>query len=217
MLPLLSSARVLSALRRLGCYEPRKAGGSHQPISRDTPQGRRTQVLVLGKRQVKRELLKGILDGLGLPKTSSMPRQLAGVKANDGQPSTLSPERQRPLGHGVRPLRPASGSHARPRCLFRRPPRFEAPCDPGPEPKLGRYGEFQGGIAAGGKPHARCCAGRGRGTGAAAAPPAPRARAGRPQSARISVYRRAASRTARALTRSSRESTSVQSSRQPRR
>jgi len=61
MLPLVSSDRVLAALKRLGCYEPRRASGSHQPVCRDTPRGRLTAVVVLGKHEMKRGTLQRVL------------------------------------------------------------------------------------------------------------------------------------------------------------
>jgi predicted RNA binding protein YcfA (HicA-like mRNA interferase family) len=61
MLPLVSSERVLSALRRLGCYEPRRASGSHQPVCRNTERGRLTSVVKLAQHEVKRGTLAAIL------------------------------------------------------------------------------------------------------------------------------------------------------------
>ena len=61
MLPLASSDKVLAALRRLGCYEPRRASGSHQPVCRDTERGRRTSVVKLAQHEIKRGTLAAIL------------------------------------------------------------------------------------------------------------------------------------------------------------
>jgi hypothetical protein len=62
---LINSERALAALLRLGCYLPRRARGSHQPICRDIPEGRVTQVLVLGRNPMRRPTLESLVSGLG--------------------------------------------------------------------------------------------------------------------------------------------------------
>jgi predicted RNA binding protein YcfA (HicA-like mRNA interferase family) len=64
--PLVSSDKARAALVRLGCQFPRRASGSHLFVYRDTPEGRRASVLVLGRREIKRGTLKAMLDGLAI-------------------------------------------------------------------------------------------------------------------------------------------------------
>lgn len=64
MLPLVSSDKALAALRRLECYTPRNANGSHLAVCRDVGGHRLTNVLVLGKHEVKRTTLKSLLVAL---------------------------------------------------------------------------------------------------------------------------------------------------------
>ncbi len=64
-LPLRSSAQVIRALRRLGCYQVPKANGSHSLYKRDLPDGRTVMtVVIVGRQEVPKGTLRRILQEL---------------------------------------------------------------------------------------------------------------------------------------------------------
>ena len=67
-LPLCSSAQVVSALGRLGCYPGKAKSSSHQSFHRRISDGRVvTAPVVLGKKEVPRGTLRSILALLEIP------------------------------------------------------------------------------------------------------------------------------------------------------
>lgn len=67
-LPLCSSNQIVAALERLGAYRGRSGKGSHAPYHRENRDGRTlTAVVVLGRREVPKGTLRGILQGLDIP------------------------------------------------------------------------------------------------------------------------------------------------------
>jgi predicted RNA binding protein YcfA (HicA-like mRNA interferase family) len=63
-LPLVSSEKAYNAFIRLGC-EPTRQKGSHLVLRRDTPSGRKSQVLVMGKHELARGTLRNVIRELG--------------------------------------------------------------------------------------------------------------------------------------------------------
>ncbi len=68
----LSSDQVLNALIRMGCYLPRKARGSHQPVAREVPRGTLTAPVVLGRKEIAVPLLRAILQELQIDESEFM-------------------------------------------------------------------------------------------------------------------------------------------------
>ena len=66
MLPAVSSTKLLTTLLRLGCVLPRPARGSHQVVRRDTGAQRFSTVVVLGQKEVHRDILRANLKQLNL-------------------------------------------------------------------------------------------------------------------------------------------------------
>jgi len=62
-LPLCSSRRIVSALKRLGFNEYLKSPGSHQALVREDADGRkRVAIVPLGKKEIPRGMLRSILE-----------------------------------------------------------------------------------------------------------------------------------------------------------
>ncbi len=68
----LSGDQVVNALLRMGCYLPRKARGSHQPVARETPGGTLTAPVVLGRTGIAVPLLRAILKELQIDEDEFM-------------------------------------------------------------------------------------------------------------------------------------------------
>ncbi len=67
-LPLCSSRQVVAAIERLGAYPGKKKRGSHASYHRRTPDGRiRTGVVILGRKEMPKSTLRGILISLDIP------------------------------------------------------------------------------------------------------------------------------------------------------
>ena len=67
-LPLISSDKVIKALVRLDCSQGSSRTGSHVAYQRRTIDGRvATTVVIVGKREMAKMTLRGILYGLEIP------------------------------------------------------------------------------------------------------------------------------------------------------
>ena len=67
-LPLCSSDQTIAALKRLGAYPGRTKKGSHISFHLQRPGGRiATTVVIMGKRELPKILLRNVLDNLGIP------------------------------------------------------------------------------------------------------------------------------------------------------
>ena len=67
-IPLISSDRVIRAIMRLGCYQGETRRGSHVSYHRRRDDGEiLTTVVIIGKREMARKTLRGILYGLEIP------------------------------------------------------------------------------------------------------------------------------------------------------